>query len=265
MCRTMSQEQNPDRLSRYEPSVRVRRLNAVSSTNDVAREYALMGAEEGLVIVAKTQTSGRGRWGRGWQSPKGGLWFTILLRPFSLERFGLISLAAGIAAVRTIDASGITASLKWPNDILADNRKLGGILVEGGTQGDNHYALVGIGINLNISKDALPEDIRETAVSILELTTSIISPDSFLNAFLGDFFELHRSVLSGHTDHLLDEYRRVCSTLGKEVRVKTSEETTDGTAVGIDQDGALLLEVGEGMTRRVLCGEVTSLREKPRP
>ena len=258
----VSRDLNPNRLSRHVSNLRVRCFGTVSSTNDVARGYALAGEEEGLVIVAETQTHGRGRWGRIWQSPKGGLWLTILLRPTSLERLGLTSLAAGVAAVSTIESFGVSASLKWPNDILSDGHKLGGILVEGGTQEDCHYLLVGIGINLNISKDAFPEDIRETAVSLLELTKSTISQDIFLNILLGHFFELYQSILSGQTDSLLKEYRRTCSSLGKKVRVETSRETIEGIVVGIAHDGALLLDAGEGMIRNVLYGEVTSLKRE---
>ncbi len=260
----VSRDLNPNRLSRHESNLRVHCFVTVSSTNDVARGYALAGEEEGLVVVAETQTHGKGRWERRWQSPKGGLWFTVLLRPSSLERLGLTSLAAGIAAVRAIEFFGVSVNLKWPNDILSDGRKLGGILVEGGTQGDSHYALVGIGINLNIPKDAFSEDIRETAVSLFELTSSTISQDSFLDTLLGHFFELYQSILSGQTDNLLEEYRRACSSLGKKVRVETSQGTIDGTVVGIAHDGALLLDIGEGMTQNVLCGEVTSLRERTR-
>ncbi|MEM2920866.1 MAG: biotin--[acetyl-CoA-carboxylase] ligase [Candidatus Bathyarchaeia archaeon] len=241
-------------------NVRVHYLDTVSSTNDVAKKCALAGEEEGLVIVAENQTHGKGRWGRRWQSPKGGLWFTILLRPPSLEHLGLISLAAGIASVRTIECFGVSVNLKWPNDIIFDGRKLGGILIEGGTQGDSYYALVGIGINLNIPKDAFSEDIRETATSLLELTSCIIPKDSFLNTLLGHFFKLYKSILSGQTNNLLEEYRRACSSIGKKVRVETLQGTIDGTVVGIAHDGALLLDICEGLTRKIQCGEVTSLR-----
>ncbi len=262
MIGAVSQNLDPIRLPKYEPNLRLRCFDTVSSTNDVARGYALAGEEEGLVILAETQTRGKGRWGRTWQSPRGGLWFTILLRPSSLERLGLTSLAAGVSVVNTIKSFGAVSDLKWPNDIMSNSRKLGGILVEGGTQGDSNYALVGIGINLNVSRDAFSEDIRETAVSVLELTSRTISRDIFIDTLLGHFYKRYQSIVCDQTDSILGEYKLICSSLGRKVRVRTSEETIDGIVIDIAHDGALILDTGKGTTRNILYGEVTSLREK---
>jgi BirA family biotin operon repressor/biotin-[acetyl-CoA-carboxylase] ligase len=224
----------------------------------VTRELASYGAREGTVVVAETQTLGKGRWGRRWQSPKGGLWFTLLLRPHSLRDLGLISLSAGIAAARTA-SSFCEVTLKWPNDVLIGSKKLGGILIEAEAHGSSYIVLVGIGMNLNIKREDISEDIRRKVASLSELTGRLIHQDEFLIELLGHLSHFYHEILGGVKTDLLSEYRSLCSSIGKEVKVKTYAEIVKGKAIDVDETGALLVAVNDNLTRHILFGEITSL------
>ena len=135
----------------------IRWHESLPSTNDVALRLADVGVPEGTVIVAEEQTAGRGRRGRAWASPRGGIWLSVILRPgIPVERVPLIALSAAAATAQAIrEATGLPARVKWPNDVLVDGKKIVGILAEAGAGGE--WVVVGIGINANIPLDVLPQ------------------------------------------------------------------------------------------------------------
>ena len=146
----------------------IHRFETCSSTNDVAKEMALRGAPEGTVVVADEQTAGRGTKGRSWHSPKGkGLSLSVVLRPAS-AKLSLLPLAAGLAVREAVERShGLSAWLRWPNDVVWEGKKLGGILCESGFLGNRpEYAILGVGLNVDHELDDFPEDLRGLAVSI---------------------------------------------------------------------------------------------------
>jgi len=232
---------------------RITTLKEVSSTQTAARVLAESGSAEGTVVVAEAQTEGRGRRGRRWYSPPGGLYMTAVLRP--RNGAGLIPLMAGVAVAETVrTTAGVEAELKWPNDILIGGRKVGGILAESAWSGkEAMYALLGIGVNLD---NRLPPDLHE-ATTLSAETGREIDPQRFL-AVLLERLDQGLKLLETAPGQVLEAWRRLSSTLGRRVEVVVeSGEAVRGVTVDIDPDGALVLEIGDGR-RRVVSG---SLRE----
>ncbi|HVQ24790.1 MAG TPA: biotin--[acetyl-CoA-carboxylase] ligase, partial [Planctomycetota bacterium] len=138
----------------------------LGSTSDRLKDLARAGAPAWTVVVGERQTGGRGREGRTWQSPKGGLYLSVLLRPAS-ERVSLIPLAAGIAVAEAVLEFGVRAELKWPNDVLVSGRKLAGILAEASSSGSGvEWVVLGVGVNVAVELEALPEPLRQSATSL---------------------------------------------------------------------------------------------------
>lgn len=226
---------------------KIMRLGRVSSTQDVARELALSGENAGLVVVAETQTNGRGSRGRGWYSPKGGLYMTAVLGP--MARIGLLPLLAGIAVAETINSlAGIEAELKWPNDILLRGRKVGGVIAGLGWLGNEvKYVLLGIGVNLN---NELPGYLIDATSISLEAGLDI-DVDSFLRSFM-DRLKIHLQRLDVAPQEIVRSWRRLTSVLGKVIVVTDgSGEAVKGVALDVDEDGSLVLETEVGKRRFV--------------
>jgi BirA family biotin operon repressor/biotin-[acetyl-CoA-carboxylase] ligase len=246
----------------------VDRVASTGSTNADLLARADDGAPEGQVLVAEVQTAGRGRLGRTWVSvPGASLTFSVLLRPSAVpaERRGWLALLSGVAvasAVRSV--SGLPAALKWPNDVLIGDRKLAGILAE---QSPTEPALViGIGINVATPAGALPVTPAGLApTSLLAEGAAGIASDVLLTAVLS---ELERWYLAFTADPdpqrsgLLAEYRRLCGTLGRDVRVDLpAGRVLTGTATDIDAAGCLLIsEAGSTKPIPVSAGDVIHLR-----
>jgi BirA family biotin operon repressor/biotin-[acetyl-CoA-carboxylase] ligase len=243
----------------------IRALDSVGSTNDVLKQAAREGAVEGTVVVAAAQTAGRGRHGRTWISPSGNLFLSILLRPADRTLLTLLPLAAGVAVAEALEAQGATCRLKWPNDVLASGRKLAGILAEASSDRAGLDAVVvGIGINVNVPHDALPEELRATAVSLRDETGRT-----------HDLADVAAAVLAGWTVcyHALQADRRALRQAwrersidwwGRPVELWSGDERIVGLARDIDDSGALVLEV-DGVRRAVLSGEARELRPTEAP
>jgi len=234
----------------------VRRVVAVpelDSTNAEALRLAAAGEPEGLVIVTDAQTSGRGRLGRTWWAEPGtSLLASWLLRPtLEPERLPLLSLVAGLAAARAASAAGgVEVRLKWPNDLLLDGRKLGGILSES----DGRGAVV-VGLGVNVRQDVFPDDIRETATSLAAGGGRTPARAWLLAATLSGF-----GARMEEPQNALDDYRAMCDTLGRAVRVERNDAPTlEGEAVGITDTGALVLETSSGPAV-IAAGDVVHLR-----
>ena len=209
-------------------------------------DEARAGAAEGLVVVADHQTAGRGRLGRTWVAPPGSsLLVSVLFRPRALEAGHLLTTAVALAACDACErVAGVAPDLKWPNDLLVDDRKLGGILAES----DGPAVVVGLGLNVNSASGA-----PETAVALGRLAERDVDRDALLA-------ELLRSLDARHgAADLMDAYRARCVTIGRRVRVELTGGDFAGTAVGIDDGGALVVEV-DGERRRVLAGDVVHVR-----
>lgn len=237
----------------------------IDSTNNEAKRLAAAGEPEGTIVVAESQTGGKGRLARSFFSPPGkGIWFSVILRPpFLPQEAPKCTLMVAVAVARAMHAFGLTAGIKWPNDIMYENKKLVGILTEMSAtmEGINHI-VIGTGINVNIAREDFPEELQDVATSLAIMNGAPVPRVEFFRAVLRAFDDLYASVLAGGFTAVFDEWRRYSITLGQEVRVigvRTGEEFY-GTAVDIDADGALLVDTAEGQ-RRVLAGDV-SIRPK---
>lgn len=239
------------------------RYESLPSTNTEVARLAAQGAEEGLAIVADEQTAGRGRLQRTWVSPKGaGLYFSILLRPkIPLDRWPLVTLMAALAVAEALQEScNLATDIKWPNDLLAGERKICGILAEVIDIESGKGIVLGIGINL--TNDAFPEELAGRAVSVAEATSQRPNRDAILNALLK---ALTRWYALLHEDwgseRMLDAWvSRSSYAEGKLVKVTNGDETVVGLTRGLEKDGALRLEMANGVTTIVRAGDVVNLR-----
>ncbi len=236
----------------------------VSSTQQVIKKLAVQDAPEGIVAVSDEQTGGRGRRGRIWQAPAGkNLLFSMLLRPNLQPGYvQLLNLAAGLA-VRNVLRShyNIQADLKWPNDILVNGSKICGILSEAAGEPDRiYYAVTGIGINVNLSRGDFTEDIQNTATSLMIETATKISRPLLLARILNDFANFIKELGKGEGKaSLLSAYRGGCATIGKDVRIIQDEDEYRGFAVGVTEQGALIVKI-DGEDKIFAAADVHHLR-----
>jgi len=236
----------------------MRCYRTVDSTNDETRRLLEGGlARPPVLVVAGIQLRGRGRQGRTWSSPPGGLWMTLAIQPrIPARQRSLVPLLAGVAAARAVvDQVGLTLRLKWPNDLMWRGRKLGGVLCE--SWGD--VVLAGIGINLAVDGESLPPEVRDRAVSLREAG---LKPCETGRNELAARVAAHVLDLVGRVEReglafLLEEYRGLCLTLGRQVTVHREDEAMDGLAVGLDDTGALLVQGSGGVVERVTAGDVS--------
>lgn len=245
---------------------KVEYFERLDSTNTKAKQLAELGEEEGTLVVAESQTAGKGRRGRGWDSEPGvGIWMTLLLRP-SLPpvKVSGITLLSALALTKALrEVCDVHAEIKWPNDVVVDKKKICGILTEMSSEENYiHYAVVGIGINVNTSK--FPKEIEETAGSILGQTGIRVNRCDLLASTVKYFCRYYEQFNREQDLSLfIEDYNAVLANLDREVKVyygmveNAAEEQTDtGIARGIDSDGALLVEI-DGQIRRILSGEVS--------
>jgi BirA family biotin operon repressor/biotin-[acetyl-CoA-carboxylase] ligase len=238
-------------------------FETLASTNTEAINQAKRGADEGLCVVARQQTAGRGRHGRTWLSPKdAGLYFSIVLRPYLEARFlALITLTAAIAVHDALEELWeIDCDIKWANDVHAGGKKISGILAETVETSKGLMVVVGIGINLTSSN--LPPELKEIATSIENETSRIPRGEDLLQA-VTDTFSSFYEALQGENGakKIREEWtKRSSYASGKPVRVTTETETFTGTTRGIEETGALRVELETGEIRTVYAGDVENLR-----
>lgn len=225
--------------------------DSVVSTNDLAVERAREGVAEGYVVLADEQTGGRGRRERVWESPSGGVWTSVVLRPdFAPRDASLVTLGASVAVARAVGKVGVETTIKWPNDVLVDGKKLCGILVEMEADAESiSHAVVGIGLNANAKPDVPDASPTSLAEHVGEVDRASLTADIF--AELEDAYEAG--------DGILEEWHERSSTLGREVRIETTNDTFEGKAESIDKTGALVVST-DGGERVVTAGDCVHLR-----
>ena len=233
-------------------------LESAPSTNELAAERARGGAGEGLVVVAEHQTAGRGRLDRTWQTPaRAALTLSVLLRPRTTAGdWPWFPLLVGCAAARALRRLGATVELKWPNDVLLNEHKVAGILTERVDTASGPALVVGIGINVGMTRDELPVDTATSlAVAGLEVDrTDLLS--ALLSALRAEYDDFQR----GGTQALRASYASSCATLGRQVEVSLpSGETIVGEATSIDEGGRLLIATSSGFVP-VSAGDVVHAR-----
>lgn len=223
----------------------------VGSTNDVAGVLADRGADEGLVVVADRQTTGRGRLGRSWVSPPcAGIYTSVVLRPSS-QAASLLTIAAGVAVADGIAAAtGLDAAVKWPNDVHAGGRKLAGILAEGAAR----HVVLGIGIN--VRQAAYPADVAARATSIEAELGRRVDRGLVLAECLAALAVRYRQLQNGHGRLVVDAWRRrAAQMMGRRVEWESAGQLQRGTAESVDDDGSLVVKIDSGACR-IRSGEV---------
>jgi BirA family biotin operon repressor/biotin-[acetyl-CoA-carboxylase] ligase len=238
-------------------------FDELDSTNSTAKEFAQANAEEGTVVIARTQQHGRGRFDRIWQSPEGGVYLSIILRPKkSTEKISLLPFVAVLAVARTITLHGLHTTIKWPNDVQVNGKKIAGILLESEIKGHEViYVVVGIGINLNIDRKDLSPDIQPRSTSMLHELDSPVDYHEFLRTFFTQFENVYSLFVNHQFERIIDEWKIHTDTLGKTIRVQTSTETLQGIALDIDSLGFLLLRKENGEIKKILSGDCLYLNE----
>ncbi len=233
------------------------------STNILAREMA-RSVDEGTVVIAESQTGGRGRMGRKWISPEGGIWLSIILKPRIQPLYApRITLMAGVAVARTILSYGLGARIKWPNDVLIKGKKVCGILTEIGAELDTiEYVVVGIGIDANVDMESFPEEVRESSTSLKKELGKQINRIEFVQKLLEEFEILYMKFQKESFSSILEEWRNMSATIGEWVKITTQTRTIYGEAIGVDSEGALILETGEGKLEKVVAGACEHLRRE---
>lgn len=236
----------------------------VESTNDIAKDQAKQDAAEGLVVIAKEQTIGRGRRGRTWFSHTGGLYFSILLRPkLALSDVSQITLLAGITIVEVLrEHYGLPAMLKWPNDVLIDGKKVCGILTELSADPESvQYVVVGIGINSNQSTQDWPEEITNLATSIRINTGKNVSHTQLLYQIL-TAFEANYNCFIVQQYPVIMTAKKYSPLLGQQVQIITQDETYLATAVDLDPSGALIIADQNGKKSTIWAADVSLRMDK---
>jgi BirA family biotin operon repressor/biotin-[acetyl-CoA-carboxylase] ligase len=246
---------------------RIVALAETCSTNEAAKELARDGAPHGTVVIADSQTAGRGRLGRAWASAAGlGLWCSVLLRPplsaASLGPLPLVAALAGAAAVETAGGPGIRCMLKWPNDLLIGCRKAGGILMESSAIGGSaastpDFVVLGVGINVGHRLDDFPPELREQATSLWLEGAEETTPGQVGAAFVLLFDRLYRQFLAEGFGPLRASWLDAADLTGRDVRVTGLDGTLTGVAEGVDAQGRLLLRLSSGRVESISAGDIS--------
>jgi BirA family biotin operon repressor/biotin-[acetyl-CoA-carboxylase] ligase len=235
----------------------IRWHDTLASTNDLAKRLADIPVPEGTVILAEEQTAGRGRLGRPWVSPRGGIWLSVVLRPdLPLVRIPLIGLAASIAVAGAIRATtGLLARIKWPNDVLIGGQKVAGILVEAGPGAD--WVVVGIGINANVARRALPDGTAYPVTSLEAALGRPVDRCALVRVLLLELERQYDDLRATGAAPVVRRWREITDTLGRRVRVEIACEEIEGLAADIDERGALLVQREDGTRQYIIAGEIT--------
>jgi BirA family biotin operon repressor/biotin-[acetyl-CoA-carboxylase] ligase len=240
---------------------RMRFFESIPSTIWYGKDLADQGGLDdlhGMVIIAEEQTGGVGRMGRAWVSPSGGIWVTIVMQPkVPIDHLFMLTLAGSVSVARVLRKMfDIGALIKWPNDIIIGDKKVAGILLELGAQGDQvKYCLVGMGIDANISVENLNESIRHMITSISHEVNHDVDRAALLAAILKEFEARYDMIAQGEYDAVIREWKNFSSTIGRRVRINTLRNSFEGEAVDIDPTGALVVRKDNGKIEKVIAGD----------
>lgn len=231
----------------------------LATTMEAAKKLARKGAAEGVVVIAGTQTAGRGRIGRTWLSPGGSLAMSVMLKP-PLANLPQLIMIASLAVVRAIKkVAGLETQIKWPNDVLIKSKKVCGILIENEVKGGRvNFAIIGIGVNINFDPLAFPE-IAEIATSLSHELGAEISRVELISALLCELEQLYLEAQAGAP--VYREWQEKMETLGRQIQVKTGETVEQGKAETVTEKGNLILRRADGSLAEIVAGDVTIVKE----
>jgi BirA family biotin operon repressor/biotin-[acetyl-CoA-carboxylase] ligase len=240
--------------------------DSVESTNDLAMSLAVKGGiAPGTVLIADQQTRGKGRLGRKWESPAGmNIYMSMLLQPDYLapRDATMLTLLAAVSCVTALKKTGdLPVTIKWPNDLLMSDMKIGGILTEVRADPDRiGLAVVGIGINVNMNANDFSEEIKNIATSIRQETGARQERNGIIIRILGEFEHWYDRLKTDGKKPLLNAWRRFSSTLGRRVKATIGDTVVSGVAKDIDENGLLILKMPSGKLWKISSGDITPLR-----
>ena len=240
-------------------------FDSIDSTQNQALKIANEPENNGAVIIAATQTGGKGRTGRKWISPKGGIWFSIILHPkFDISITTLFPIASSLALSKAIENTfEITPELKWPNDLTIKGKKIAGILVDAAFESNKIESLVlGVGINFNVDIKAIKKTLKDTpnfyGVSSLSEQNKKVKPIQLVQNFFVELEKIYELLNKKQTKKIISEWTKRSSTLGKNVEINTTDGKIKGKATKIDEDGALIIS-NKNKTEKVIAGDIIHL------
>lgn len=238
-------------------------FDEVGSTNEEAKRLATEGAGDGTVVVAERQAGGRGRQGRGWFSPAGGVWLSVILRPeiaaTDAPKAMMVAVNAVVAVVKSL---GVEASIKWPNDVLVGGRKLAGILTEMSSHAELvDHLIIGIGLNANVAADEYPPELSEFATSLQIEKEEPVDRVELVRCLLAELDRGYEVLKLGKFDAVVEEWRSGCETIGQTVELACHGRIVSGLALDVDDRGSLLLRLKNGFTKAFAAGDVTVVKK----
>jgi BirA family transcriptional regulator, biotin operon repressor / biotin---[acetyl-CoA-carboxylase] ligase len=240
-------------------------FSEIDSTNAYARQLAAAGADEGEIVVAEAQTRGRGRLGRSWISPPFvNLYLSVILRPHLPPMHApQLTLMAAVALADTVASFLRTPpTIKWPNDILIEGRKVAGILTESRCDSERiEFVILGIGANLNYPAELMPDSIRDRATSIASVTQTEVSREEFFRRLIQALDRCYGEIEESGFADLAHRWEALFGLREKKVRAEMAGRTITGIAKGIDPDGALIVEDGRGERQRIVAGDVIAAED----
>ena len=239
---------------------RIEYFDSIDSTNTEARRLAAAGAVEGTVVIAETQTKGRGRLGRTWASPPlRNLYLSIVLRPpIAVAEAAQLTLVAGVAVAEAIKESVPRAAIKWPNDVVIDGRKVAGILTEMEADDDRvRFVILGIGVNLNAAPEDFPEELRDKATALCAAAGRPIDRTAFADRLLSRLDDRYGLFLANGFAAIRPLWEACSCLTGRAVQIDGAGQRCAGVVTGISDDGALILRDVAGRDVRVVAGDVT--------
>ena len=231
----------------------------VSSTNTVAKFLSMNGAESGSVVISEKQTAARGRSGKSWESPLGGVWLSIILNPnVDHSKLPLITLATGVAVAKTLEKIGVeNPEIKWPNDIIINDKKVCGILTEAVAKFNTiENVIIGVGIDANLDIESFPEELQDGTTTLEKELGRKGNENLLIKIFLEEFEKISEEFIHEGYENILKEWRKRSYTIGKIVEVRAPfNKYYDGYVVGIGKEGALIVEKIDGTLEKVISGE----------
>jgi BirA family biotin operon repressor/biotin-[acetyl-CoA-carboxylase] ligase len=237
----------------------------VGSTNEVATELGRNGAIHGTVVISDSQTKGRGRLQRKWISPPGlNLYMSVVFRPkIDPSDAPLLTFVAAIAVYEAVKRQGATASIKWPNDVLIDKKKVAGMLTEMQSKGERvDFVVVGIGVNLNMTREIMEKEmgeVAEIATSIKEATGREIDRVRFIATLIDELEIWYQRFMSEGKALIIKEWTERWGASNRRVRAMYDENTIEGIATGVNESGHLVIKKDDGTTEVIVAGDVVLL------
>ncbi len=236
----------------------------LDSTNLTAMALAQQGAPEGTVVLAEQQLRGRGRDGRSWHSAAGvGIYCSIILRPRLLPaKVQLVTLMTATAVAKAVaQKTGLWPRIKWPNDILINDQKVAGMLLETKLSRTHiEYAVIGFGINVNHTAADLPEELQLSASSLRMQLGKPVERSGLISQIFAELESLYERTQQGDSTEVLKQWRDLSATLGQDVRIIQRDKLIEGVAIDVTEEGALLVRVKDGSLKVVHAGDVEHLR-----